>query len=127
MIYMFWRRPREMPNAMIRALANARARLSQPIASIHGAGFVPRHAQRPASIPARPLPADEQQLVERFVRARKRNDVPALAALPREDVTLCVLSELFEFHGRATMAMGTAVVVRHHSGARRGSSGRGSG
>jgi RNA polymerase sigma-70 factor (ECF subfamily) len=52
----------------------------------------------------RPLPAEERRLLERFVAAWARNDVPALAALLREDVVLRMPPEPLEFRGRAAVA-----------------------
>jgi RNA polymerase sigma-70 factor (ECF subfamily) len=57
-----------------------------------------------ADEPSRPLPAEERRLLERFVHAWQRNDVPTLAALLREDVILRMPPEPFEFLGRAAVA-----------------------
>lgn len=54
--------------------------------------------------PQRPLPADEQQLVAQFMHAWTCNDIPALAALLREDVILRMPPEPFEFHGRGVVS-----------------------
>jgi RNA polymerase sigma-70 factor (ECF subfamily) len=55
-------------------------------------------------VPARLLDTQEQQLVSRFVQAWKHNDIPALAALLREDVILRMPPEPIEFRTRAAVA-----------------------
>ena len=52
----------------------------------------------------RPLEALDQRLVSQFVDAWQRNDVPALAALLREDVVLRMPPEPVEFRGRTAVA-----------------------
>jgi RNA polymerase sigma-70 factor (ECF subfamily) len=54
--------------------------------------------------PPRPLEDLERQLVSRFVDAWHRCDIPALAALLREDVILRMPPERLEFRGRHAVA-----------------------
>lgn len=65
---------------------------------------------RDASSPARLLDTEEQQLVSRFMQAWQRNDIPALAALLREDVILRMPPESVELHTRAVVAQFFATV-----------------
>lgn len=60
--------------------------------------------------PARLPDAEEQQLVNRFMQAWRRNDIPALAALLREDVILRMPPEPIEFRSRAAVAQFFATV-----------------
>jgi RNA polymerase sigma-70 factor, ECF subfamily len=62
------------------------------------------------SAPARLPDAEERQLVDRFMRAWQHNDIPALAALLREDVILRMPPEALEFHTRALVAQFFATV-----------------
>lgn len=62
------------------------------------------------SPPARLLDTEEQQLLSRFMQAWQRNDIPALAALLREDVILRMPPEQMEFRTRAAVAQFFATV-----------------
>jgi RNA polymerase sigma-70 factor, ECF subfamily len=72
---------------------------------------LPQTAPPPApSASARPLDETDRQLAARFIEAWQRNDVPALAALLREDVVLRMPPEPVEFVGRAAVAQFFATV-----------------
>jgi RNA polymerase sigma-70 factor, ECF subfamily len=62
------------------------------------------------SAPARLLDTEEQQLVNHFMQAWRRNDIPALAALLREDVILRMPPESVELQTRAAVAQFFATV-----------------
>jgi RNA polymerase sigma-70 factor (ECF subfamily) len=54
-----------------------------------------------ASVPARPLPEREREIVAGFVRAWHRCDIDGLAALLREDVIMRMPPEAMDLYGRA--------------------------
>jgi RNA polymerase sigma-70 factor, ECF subfamily len=54
----------------------------------------------PANAPARPIGERERRVVETFVRAWHDCDIPALAALLRDDVTLSMPPQALRFLGR---------------------------
>jgi RNA polymerase sigma-70 factor (ECF subfamily) len=63
------------------------------------------HAQEDGTGPAgRPDSARERQVVEAFLRAWHDNDIPALAALLRDDITLTMPPQALAFRGRDAVA-----------------------
>jgi RNA polymerase sigma-70 factor, ECF subfamily len=67
-------------------------------------------APTPIEPPSGALDARDREVVDRFVAAWQRNDVPALAALLHEDVILRMPPERAEFAGRAAVAAFFATV-----------------
>jgi RNA polymerase sigma-70 factor (ECF subfamily) len=63
-----------------------------------------------APTPARPLSRRERQVVDRFVWAWQRCDIPALAALLREDAILSMPPEQVQIRGRDDIAAFLATV-----------------
>ena len=81
--------------------------LDTSVAAVNSAAATrPRHpAATPAAAPRpRPLDADERQVVDAFVDAWQRRDIPALAALLREDAILRMPPQRSEFTGRDAVA-----------------------